>query len=281
MLKAKEEKRLLDGMLIVEATSGNMGISLAAIGTYYKHPVHIFLPDWVSNEKVMLLEMYGANVTMVSKEEGGFIECIKRAKELAEKEGGFFTDQFNNEFNVEAHYNTTGLEILKQVKKPLAFVSGIGTGGTLMGVGKRLKEEDKSIQLVALEPENLPLISSKRIIATHLIEGIGDDFIPGIVDENAIDNVILISDCDAINMSRNIAKELGLGVGISSGANLIGAILTNEQMIKLGFVGAVVTVFADDNKKYLSTKLSSKTFNKDNIFVSSNTKLLTYEYVNS
>ena len=138
--KARQRNELKDGMPIVEVTSGNTGIAFAALGAYYKHPVTIFMPDWVSKERVKLLELYGANVILVSKQEGGFEECLKRANALATEINGYRPNQFDNEDNVKAHYHTTAKEILEQLLVPVdAFISGIGTGGTLMGVGKRLK----------------------------------------------------------------------------------------------------------------------------------------------
>lgn len=270
--KAKEEGTLKDEMPIIEATSGNTGISLASLGAYYNHPVYIFMPDWVSQERIKIMQMYNANVILVSKEEGGFLECIKRAKDLSKKINGFLTDQFNNPDNVEAHYETTGKEILEQIPEKIGgFISGIGTGGTLMGTGARLKEKYPDITIAALEPEKMALLSEKVIISSHLIEGIGDDFIPGIVNRDLIDEIVLINDYDAVNMARIIAKQLGIGVGISSGANLIGSILLQEKTN-----APVATVFADDNKKYLSTKLSD-TIDNDKTFISNNIELLSYE----
>lgn len=150
------------------------------------------------------------------------------------------------------------------------FVSGVGTGGTLMGTGKRLKMENNELQIVAIEAEQMPIISQGKILGPHKIEGIGDDFVPDLIDKKAIDDIILINDEDAINMSRILAKELGLGVGISSGANLIGSILLNEKINR-----PVVTVFADDNKKYLTTDLS-KEIDRNPKFVSNNVELISY-----
>lgn len=245
--KAKKEKRLYDNQPIVEATSGNTGISLAAIGTLLKHKVHIFMPDWVSKERIELMKLYGAEVHLITKEEGGFQEAIKQADELAKNINGFRTDQFNNKENVEAHYNTTGQEIVDKLQNISAFISGIGTGGTLIGTAKRLKESNKNIKIIALEPENMSLLSKKKRIGSHKIEGIGDDFIPDIVDKNIIDKVLTIPDEDAIYLSSLLAKRLGLAVGISSGANFA-AIIKSK-------IDKAVTIFPDDAKKYLSTDL--------------------------
>ena len=269
---AKRRGELKEGQVIVEATSGNTGIAIAALGRYYKHPVVIFMPDWASVERIKLMKGYGAKVILFSKEEGGFIRCVEEAKRMAEKEGAFLANQFANEDNFLAQYETTGEEIVNELPEKVGgFISGVGTGGTLMGIGKRLKEEYEGFKIVAIEPDKMPLISQGKILGSHKIEGIGDDFIPDLVDKKTIDDILLINDDDAINMSRILANELGLGVGISSGANLIGSILLNEKNDK-----PTVTVFADDNKKYLTTDLS-KEVDKNSAFISNNIKLLDYE----
>ena len=279
---AKEKRILKDNMPIIEATSGNTGISLAALGAYYNHPVYIFMPDWASKERIELMKLYGANITLISKEEGGFVKCIEEAKKLANKLNGFLANQFENEDNILAHYETTGKEILEQLegKKIGGFVSGVGTGGTLIGIGKRLKETGDQIKIYALEPEKMPILSNGKILGQHKIEGIGDDFVPDIFKRNTEiieKDILLINDDDAMNMARKLAKELGLGVGISSGANFIGAVLSQERLGE-NIKGNMVTVFADDNKKYLSTDLG-KTMTKNISFKSSQVELLDYEIV--
>ncbi len=244
------------------------------MGAFFGNPVHIFMPDWVSKERLDLMKMYDAKVTLISKEEGGFKRAINEAVKYAQKNNAFLSNQFENENNVLAHYETTGKEIIETLKSNIAgFVSGIGTGGTLMGVAKRLKEENKKTKIYALEPDKMPLLSQNKIIGNHKIEGIGDDFIPKIVDKEKIDKIITINDDDAINMSRKIAIELGIGVGISSGANLIASVLAKEEN-----EGDIVTVFPDDNKKYLSTELS-KPIDKNEEFISNKIELLDYEFV--
>lgn len=244
---------------IVEATSGNTGISFASLGAYFGHEVHIFMPDWASQERVAIMKLYGAKVYLVSKEDGGFKEAIKRADNLAKEINGFRPNQFDNIKNIEAHYNTTGLEIINSIPKIDSFVSGIGTGGTLIGIGKRIKETNKNAKVIALEPLQMPIMSQNITTGTHRIEGIGDDFIPSIVDKSLIDEVITIDDEDAINMSKILAKNFGLGVGISSGANLLASILTAKDNDN------VVTVFADDFKKYLTTDLIKEINNNNNL----------------
>jgi len=263
---------LKEKMPIIEATSGNTGISFSALGAYYNHPVHIFMPDWVSKERINIMKLYGANVYLVSKEEGGFKEAIKRADELAKKINGFRPDQFNNIKNIEAHYNTTGKEIINELDKIDGFVSGIGTGGTLIGIAKRIKEKFKDAKIITLEPDKLPIMSKGITEGNHKIEGIGDDFIPEIVDKNLIDIVTTINDEDAINMSRILAQKFGLGVGISSGANLIAGIINANNNDN------IVTVFADDFKKYLSTDLAKPIDNNSN-FISNNINIISIETV--
>ena len=268
---AYKRGNLKAGIPIIESTSGNTGISISAFGALYKHPVYIFMPDWASEERIKLMKNYGANVILVSKEEGGFIRCLEEAKKMAIEKKGFLANQFANEDNFLAQYETTGEEIIKQIPEvPSGFVSGIGTGGTLMGIGKRLKKEYKDFKIVALEPDKMAMLSEKKVMGQHKIEGIGDDFIPDLVDKSAIDKIILINDEDAINMSRILSKKLGLGVGISSGANFIASVLLNDKEDK-----PAVTVFADDSKKYLTTDLA-KDIDKNINFISNKIKLKSF-----
>lgn len=264
---------LKEGDEIVEVTSGNTGISLASIAHNYNNSVHIFMPDWVSVERLKLIKMYGARVTLFSKDSGGFISARKNAYKYALENNAYYIDQFNNLSNVRAHYDTTAIEILNKVNNISGIVSGIGTGGTLMGIGKRFKEFNKNIKIIALEPEGYALLSNKKTNYSHKIEGIGDDFIPNIVDKNLIDEIVLVNDMDSINMSKKIASNLGIGVGISSGANFIASVLSNDNGDN-----KIVTVFADDNKKYLSTDLSGNIDNNKG-FISNKIELLGYEFV--
>ncbi|MEE0935735.1 MAG: cysteine synthase family protein [Methanobrevibacter sp.] len=270
--KERENGNLKDGQAIVEVTSGNTGISFSAIGALYGHDVHIFMPDWVSLERRNLIEMYGAHVHLVSKEEGGFKKALELAEEFAEENDAFRPLQFDNPLNVEAQYTTTGQEIIDALPEVNAFVSGIGTGGTLIGIGKRIKENNPDSKLFALEPSTLSILKMGMEEGSHLIEGIGDDFIPGIVEEDLIDDIVLIDDCDAINMSKRIAKEFGLGIGISSGANFLAGVLMDSDEL------TVATVFADDNKKYITTKLSEEIDDNPNL-KSNKVKLLGFEVI--
>ena len=248
---------LRPGAPIVEATSGNTGISFAALGRALGHPVSIFMPDWMSQERKDLIRSLGATLRLVSHGEGGFLGSIRLTQEFAEATpGSFVPRQFSNEDNCTAHRIGTGPEIWSQLHlqglRPDAFVAGVGTGGTLMGVGKYLKGCRKEIKVHPLEPSNSPTLSTGHKVGKHRIQGISDEFIPAIVNLDQVDEVIAVDDGDAILMAKKLAADLGLGVGISSGANFLGALLAQEQ---LGPEAAVVTVFADDNKKYLSTQL--------------------------
>lgn len=269
--KGKEDGSLKEGMPIIEATSGNTGISLAAIGKLYNHKVHIFMPDWVSKERIQIMKNYGAEIYLISKKQGGFKKCVEKAKRMAKESNGFLANQFSNINNYLSHYETTAEEIIEQLPESVGgFVSGVGTGGTLMGIGKRLKEFFVDFKITAIEPDKMPIISTGKIIQNHKIEGIGDDFVPDLLDKKSLNEIILVNDNDAINMSRKLAQKLGLGVGISSGANLIGSVLLQEKICK-----PIVTVFADDNKKYLSTDLS-KEIEENLDFVSNNITLTKY-----
>ena len=248
---------LQPGGLVVEATSGNTGISFAAIGRAMGHPVAIFMPDWMSRERIDLIRSLGAQVHLVSKEQDGFRGSIRMGEELANStEGAFLPRQFSNEDNIEAHSLTTGPEICWQLRflgiKPDAVVAGVGTGGTIMGVGQFLRYEHPAVKLHPLEPANSPTLTTGYKVGKHRIQGISDEFIPPIVDLDFLDEVVSVDDGDAVIMAQRLAAELGIGVGISSGANFLGAVKIQDAMPP-GSV--VVTVFPDDNKKYLSTAL--------------------------
>ena len=268
--KEKENGKLKDGQAIIEVTSGNTGIAFSAIGAHLGHEVHIFMPDWVSLERRKLIQMYGAKVHLVSKEEGGFKRALELVEEFAEENGAYRPLQFDNELNVEGQYVTTGQEIIDTIPDVNAFVSGIGTGGTLMGIGKRLKDHNPDAKVFALEPSTLSILKMGMDEGSHMIEGIGDDFIPGIVDEDLIDDIVLIHDCDAINMSKKLACELGLGVGISSGANFLASVIMDNDDLKMA------TVFPDDNKKYITTKLSEPIDDNPEL-ISNKIKLIGFE----
>ncbi len=263
---------------IFEATSGNTGIAFAAIGRALGHPVTIFMPDWMSDERKNLIRSLGANIHLVSADEGGFLGSIQLAeKHAAATSGGFLPRQFSNGDNSEAHYLATAEEIWWQLKcrdrQPGAFVAGVGTGGTVMGVGRYLKQQNQAIRVHPLEPTNSPTLSTGHKVGKHRIQGISDEFIPAIVDLSALDRVIGVDDGDAIIMAQKLASQLGLGVGISSGANFLGALQLQEE---LGEDAVIITVFPDDNKKYLSTDLLRDEPVKPN-FIAPDVNLLNFQ----
>lgn len=273
--KAYARGNIIKSAEILEATSGNTGISFSAIGRALGHKVIIYMPDWMSRERIDLIKSLGAKINLVSKEEGGFLGSINRAEEYAKLNGNtFLPRQFSNEDNCSAHYETTGPEIWWQLRfrslKPDAFVAGVGTGGTIMGVGKYLKEMHPSVKIHPMEPANSPTLTTGHKIGKHRIQGISDEFIPPIVDLNSLDHIVSVDDGDAIIMAQKLAAELGIGVGISSGANFIGALKIQNE---IGDNAVVVTVFPDSNKKYLSTDLLKNETVKDD-FLSKNVELL-------
>lgn len=260
IMKAYERGDLKQGDHLVEATSGNTGIAAAYIGKVLGHKVTIYMPDWLSQERKELIKSYGAEIILVSKEEGGFLGSIQMAKQQAEENPNcFLINQFANLDNVDAHYKTTAKELYAQVttreKKIDAFVAGVGTGGTIMGVGKYLREKNPHTKLHPLEPANSPTLSTGHKTGSHRIEGISDEFIPSILDLDFLDEVISIDDGDAILMAQNLKNILGVDVGISSGANFLGAIKAADA---LPDDAVVTTVFTDDHRKYLSTDLFKK-----------------------
>ncbi len=250
--RAYETGEIKAGDTIVEATSGNTGISFSAVGSALGHPVKIYMPDWMTKERIHIMESFGAEVQLVSREEGGFLGSIAKAEEEGKKEGVYLPRQFSNPENTETHYLYTGLEIAKQLEKiglvADGFVAGVGTGGTVMGIGKRLREVSPACRVFPLEPKNSPTLSTGYKVGQHKIYGISDEFIPDLVKLDALDRVVSVDDDDAIIMARMLSETLGLGVGVSSGANFLGAIGIWGTGCKVP-----VTVFADDNKKYLST----------------------------
>ncbi len=255
--EATQSGELVPGDTIVEATSGNTGISLAAVGRAFGHPVTIFMPDWMSRERRDLIASFGATVVTVSHEDGGFVGCIRRAEALASADAHvFLPSQFSNEANPVAHEATTGPEILEQLAGSGvtldAFVAGVGTGGTVMGVGRFLRRFDSRIKVHPIEPAESPTLSTGFKCGKHRIQGISDEFIPPVVHLVELDSIVDVHDGDAILMAQKLARELGLGVGISSGANFAGAIKIQNRM---GDDATVATVFPDSNKKYLSTDL--------------------------
>ena len=273
---------LRPGDLIVEATSGNAGIAFSALGKALGHPVRIYMPDWMSQERISLMKSYGADVRLVSKDEGGFLGSIEMAEELARlRNDVFLPRQFSNPDNCSAHCKTTGPEIVAQLNSlglmPDAFVAGVGTGGTVMGVGTALRAVNPMIKIHPLEPTESPTLTTGHKVGHHRIQGVSDEFIPDIVCLETLDDVVCVNDGDAIIMAQKLSAELGLGVGISSGANLIGALKLQNQERPYK---TIVTVFCDDNKKYLSTDLTKVEPIKDG-YLSTDIELIDFEVVGS
>jgi len=254
--RAYQSGAITPGDRIAEATSGNTGISFAALGRALGHPVTIFMPDWMSTERISLIASFGADIVLVSKQQGGFLGSIELSETLARTQPNVFLPrQFANAANVEAHRRTTGpeigLQLAKAGLKADAFVAGVGTGGTVMGVGAYLRTQSPDVLIHPLEPAESPTMSTGHKVGSHRIQGISDEFIPEIVKLEQLADIIAIHDGDAILMAQKLA-HIGLAEGISSGANFLGALLVQNT---IGADRVVATVFADSNKKYLSTDL--------------------------
>ncbi len=272
--EAYKKGTIKQGDTIVEATSGNTGIAFSAMAAYLGHPMIVFMPDWMSEERIKIMESYGAKVILVSREEGGFLGSVAKSEELSKEDGFFLPGQFSNYDNVMAHITDTGAEVLKQLQKiektPDCVVAGVGTGGTIMGLAKAFKDVNPSCLAMPLEPLNSPTLSTGCKTGFHRIAGISDEFIPSICKLDELDDIVSVDDIDSIIMAQKLARELGIGVGISSGANFIGSVMALE---KLGADACCVTVFADDNKKYLSTDYS-KRFEQREEYISSHIELI-------
>ena len=235
---AYKNEELKHNQTICEVTSGNMGISICAISKLTNNPVVICMPKTMSNERKQLLKLYGAKLELVED----FEQAFKKAEEYKQK-GAFLPYQFENINNTMSHYKTTAKEIIKKLGNVPCFVSGVGTGGTLMGIGQHLKQKCNT-KIVAIDPKESQLLTLGKSIGKHQIQGISDEIIPKLYKKDLVDQIIQISSIDAINMSKKLASDLGLGVGISSGANFLGCVLSQ--------INGATTVFADDNKKYLT-----------------------------
>ena len=257
MIKAAEaEKRIDSDTIIVEPTSGNQGIGLALVGAVKGYQTIIIMPDSVSEERRKLVKHYGAEVILVH-DDGDIGKCIDQCLQKAlamakENPKVFVPQQFENPNNVKAHRHHTGLEIMEQVEGPIhGFCSGIGTGGTITGIGKVLKAQNPDIEIWAVEPENAAILAGGNI-GTHLQMGIGDGIIPQILDQKIYDEIYIVTDDEAINTAKDLAKKEGLMCGISSGTNVAAAIKLAK---KLGKGKTVVTVLPDTAERYFSTPL--------------------------
>lgn len=245
---------LRPGDMIAEATSGNAGIAFCALGRALGHPVRIFMPDWMSAERISLMRSYGAEVVLVSHEQGGFLGSIQMAEDLAQARSDVFLPrQFSNQDNCNAHCKGTGPEIIVQLGQcPDRFVAGVGTGGTVMGVGKALRSVSAKTKIHPMEPAESPTLTTGHKVGKHRIQGVSDEFIPEIVCLDSLDEIVCVNDGDGILMAQKLSAQLGLAVGISSGANFIAALKLAREYPE----DKIVTIFCDDNKKYLSTDLT-------------------------
>ena len=245
--KAEEEGLLKEGSVIVEPTSGNTGIALAMIGRLKGYKVVIVMPDSMSKERIELIKAYGAELILT---EGllGMNGAIEKAKELSKKANYFMPQQFENMANREKHYDTTAEEIYKDIKDLDVFIAGVGTGGTVTGVGQKLKEKINNIKIIAVEPKNSPVLSGGRAGA-HKIQGLGSGFIPEIYNPEIIDDVVNVSDEDAYRVTKLIAEKEGILLGISSGAAIHVAL---EMAKKLGKDKKVLAIAPDGGEKYIS-----------------------------
>lgn len=261
MISAAEERGEInpDKTIIVEPTSGNQGIGLALVSAVKGYRAIIIMPDSVSKERRFLVSHYGAEVKLIhdAGDIGEYIEeCMATAKRLAAEDPNvFIPNQFENRDNLLAHKENTALEILEQIRGPIhGFCSGVGTGGTITGIGQILKEHFPDISIWAAEPENAAILSGGNI-GTHLQMGIGDGLIPNILDTNIYDNISIVTDDEAINTTKDLASQEGILCGISSGTNVAVAL---KMAKKLGKGKRVVTLLPDTGERYFSTPLFEK-----------------------
>ncbi|AJD31918.1 MULTISPECIES: cysteine synthase A [Clostridium] len=252
--EAEKMGKIKPGDIIVEPTSGNTGIGLAMVGRLKGYKVIIVMPDSMSIERRNMIKAYGAELVLTEGNKG-MTGAIEKAEELArDKKGYFIPQQFSNRANSKKHYETTAVEILKDVENLDVFVASVGTGGTIAGIGRRLKEFNKNIKVVAVEPHNSPVISGGKA-APHKIQGIGAGFVPEVYERDVVDEVMTITDEESYEYARRFGTEEGILVGISSGANIAAAIKIAK---KLGKGKKVVTVAPDGGEKYISTGLYDK-----------------------
>jgi len=254
IVEQAELKGLLKlGYTVVEATSGNTGIALSMVAAAKGYKMLVVMPEHMTGERIKIMTALGANVCLTPKDEG-FEGAVEKADKIANSNDQYFlANQFRNPDNAMAHYHTTAKEIIQQVGDDVdAFVAGVGTGGTLMGVGKALRERNPAVRLVAVEPEEAAVLSGRRDIKDHKIAGIGDGFVPQIVDKGMIDQVVAVKSEDAIGMAKKLSRQLGLLVGISSGANVLASI---QLLDDIGQDKKVVTILPDRTERYFSTDL--------------------------
>lgn len=253
IIDAENDGRLKKDSVIIEPTSGNTGIGLASVGTARGYRVIIVMPNTMSKERCTLIKAYGAEVVL-SDGTKGMAGAIEKANELAQEiPNSFIPDQFSNPSNPKVHKETTGPEIWNDTNGNVdIFVAGVGTGGTITGVGEFLKSKKSDVKIVAVEPEASPLLS-KGIAGSHKIQGIGANFVPSILNTNIYDEIIPVSNEDAYAMGKAIGKTEGILVGISSGAALAAAIKVAQRKENEG--KNIVVFFVDSGDRYLSTEM--------------------------
>ncbi|MGL5055200.1 MAG: cysteine synthase A [Fusobacteriaceae bacterium] len=249
IIQAEKLGLLKKGGVIVEPTSGNTGIALALIGKLKGYKVIIIMPETMSEERKQIIKSYGAELILTEGSKG-MKGSIEKAMEMSKEDSNYFVpQQFNNQFNAQIHEETTAVEIIEDIPEISAFVAGVGTGGTISGTGKRLKEYNSNIKVVAVEPKESAVISTGKF-GPHAIQGIGAGFIPEIYNSNVVDEVVPISGEEAYRMVKELLEKEGLFLGISSGANVAAAIKLANNMKK----GEKIVVIAPDGgEKYLST----------------------------
>ena len=253
IIDAENDGRLKKDSVIIEPTSGNTGIGLASVGTARGYRVIIVMPNTMSKERCTLIKAYGAEVVL-SDGTKGMAGAIEKANELAQEiPNSFIPDQFSNPSNPKVHKETTGPEIWNDTNGNVnIFVAGVGTGGTITGVGEFLKSKKSDVKIIAVEPESSPLLS-KGIAGSHKIQGIGANFVPSILNTNIYDEIIPVSNEDAYAMGKAIGREEGILVGISSGAALAAAIKVAQRKENEG--KNIVVFFVDSGDRYLSTEM--------------------------
>lgn len=245
---AEKDGTLKPGSIIVEPTSGNTGIALAAIGKIKGYKVIIIMPETMSEERRKIIKTFGAELILTDGSKG-MNGAISKALELAQSDERYFVpQQFENIYNPQKHYETTAVEILKDIPDLNAFVAGVGTGGTITGIGKRLKKEKKDIKIYAVEPSESPVLSGGKA-GLHKIQGIGAGFIPKIYDSAYVDEVITVSSEEAFDMVRKVLENEGIFLGISSGASICAALKIGK---KLGKGKKVLALSPDGGEKYMS-----------------------------
>lgn len=249
---AEKSGKLTAGSTIIEPTSGNTGIGIASVGTAKGYKVIIVMPETMSVERRQLIKAYGAEIVLTEGSKG-MKGAIARADELAKETGGIVLGQFVNPANPQAHYETTGPEIWNDTDGEVdVFVAGVGTGGTVTGVGKYLKEKKESVKIVAVEPSSSPVLS-QGVAGAHKIQGIGAGFVPSILDTSVYDEVFPVTNEDAFAVGKMIGKEEGILVGISSGASLYCGIALAKREENAG--KTIVVLLPDSGDRYLSTPL--------------------------